>query len=134
MAEGRSTCSRRRCARVVYARGLCRRHWGEQRAAGADQAKTAKRAKPAVAAAVERKLRDYEGRLPGVSERPMAVLALSLAAMVDDRTASVSARSSASRELRATLLELEEELPTDATGDGVDDLADGVRGKLRVVS
>lgn len=87
-----------------------------------------------MAAAVAVKLLAYEERLPGVSGRPMAVLALSLAGMVDDRSATVSARASASRELRATLLDLEDELPVDAEGDGVDDFADVVRGKLRVVS
>lgn len=124
----RKSCKRARCRRVVYARGLCRPHWQEDR--GDAPAAVAVR----VVDAVARKLRDYEERLPGVSDRPMSVLALSLAAMVDDRSATVSARATASRELRATLFELEQELPTDADGDGVDDLADGVQAKLRVVA
>lgn len=87
-----------------------------------------------VVGAVERRLLELEGRVPGVSERPLAVLALALAGMVDDGRVSVSGRAQASRELRATLVELASELPPDVAGDGVDDLAEGVLGKLRVVS
>jgi hypothetical protein len=87
-----------------------------------------------IVAAVKAKVAALEARQPGASEWPLAALALSLAGMVADKASPVSSRATAARELRATLAELDELLPAEPLGDGVDGLADGVQAKLRVVS
>ncbi len=61
----------------------------------------------------------------------LAVSALMLAGIVDDKSNSAGARTSAAKELREALDRLRELLPAaDSSGDGVDDLQARARLKL----